>query len=424
MFDGEYERPQSPQLPAPKPNTSPEGGAVASGSPANVAVIEGAAPDGSPAAKAPAEKRKQPEFLTAEEKRELRERAVHELNKLRKEADAVVTAPDYIKSAGYTPGQADIKNFDGLKNAIRQRLRYFHPDIANRKVAEILGDVARIFPELADQAQLTRLACEGATRTLNNAADFLSDEARRTDYLAKKYNIRAGEPEGEQSKTEPSAQRSRTTPGVEQPRQNTAPGGAEQTQKKPRPETSARVRTDFSRAFAPGFASEAFVADADEQFDDSWAQFAKFWQERNPQVDPAERLVKPGQKLESILEKVAEMHGQRRLKEMVTLGIEALNEVKDMDSLKFVLELILTFYDVLKTKFSLKQNHGSMPNETVMLALKSMLNMMEKPKDANAIWAPKRVIESQLAVLKNSASIMLGYLKPKSPFGGPLGMAA
>lgn len=423
MFDGEgREERQPPQLQAPK---------------AEAVVVGGTAPDSSPSAgvtspekpvtasATPAEKPKASEFLTDAEKKELRKRAVLELNKLRKEADAVVTAPDYIKSAGYTPGQADIKNFDGLKNAIRQRLRYFHPDIANRKVVEILGDVARIFPELADQAQLTRLACEGATRTLNNAADFLSDEARRTDYLAKKYNIRAGAPEGEQGKADARAQQSRTTPGTEQTRQSTNPGGAEKQRQKRRPETSAPGRTpDFSQAFAPGFASETFVADDDEIFDDSWAAFAKFWQERNPQVDPTEQPVKPGQRLESVLEKVKQMHAERRFNEMVTLGLEALNEVKDMDSLKFVLELILAFYDVLKTKFSLKQNKGTMPNDTVMLALESMLNMIEKPKDANAIWAPKRVIESQLAVLKNSASIMLNYLKPKSPLGSPLGMAA
>ncbi len=362
------------------------------------------------AEQAPAPKK---ESLSAAEKLKLKEAATAALKQLIKAANQITSAPDYAAALGVIPGQADIKSSDRFKAALRQRLTYFHPDRANIKVAEILGDVGKFFPELADQAHSARLACEEASKKLSEAESFLRDDGRRAEYLAKKYGIQAGAPEGQRSRANTGPEAQRTKPRAE----STNPG-SNTRQEQPRAE---RTRS------APDWVKEArqsqrqgFQDWRETYASDAWQEFARDWEARRPPVETAEKARTVSERFGSLVEQVKETQGQRRFAEMIQLGVEALKEVKDMVTLKHVLEIMLAYYDLLKTKYPMKENRGSLPNEIAMLSLKGMLGMLKKPEDGNTRWATRQATESRIQMLVNSAAIILDYLKPRSPLMRPV----
>lgn len=357
------------------------------------------------------------EGLSASEKLKLKEAATAALKQLIKAANQITSAPDYAAALGVIPSQADIKSSVRFKAALRQRLTYFHPDRANIKVAEILGDVGKFFPELADQAHSARLACEEASKKLSEAESFLRDDSRRAKYLAEKYGIQAGAPEGQRNRANAGPEAQRTKPRAER----TNPGSSTQ-QEQSRAERT-RQAPDWVRE-ARESQEQGFKDWRDTYASDAWQEFARTWDERRPPAQATERPKTAGKRVESLLERIKEAQGQSRLKEMVQLGVEALKEVKDMVTLKLILELVVTYYDLLKKKYPLKENKGSLPNDIAMFSLKGMLSRLNRKQDANERWETKQTTDSRLQMLVNSASIILNYLQPKPPFGGPFGATA
>lgn len=348
-------------------------------------------PTAQKSAEAPPKKK---DALTAAEKQQLKERATDALQALIKEANRVTTARDYLASLGIIPGQADIKDGERIKAAYRKQVAYFHPDKTTQEVARILGDVGKLFPELADKAHSARLACEEATKTLNNAGSFLSDESRREKYLAQKYGIHASAPDAAENAAAGQQKRSETA--------------------NQRAEAKTKQRTTTERAGTaarPDWVREAQAAN-DRSFRDwehtyassAWQDFARYWQDRQPPIPKAREV---------LVEKMKEGRGQIYLRELVEVGVEAFQDVKDLESFKLILEVILKFYDVLKSKYELKQEKRGLPIEIVMLSLKGMWSRLNREKDGNELWAPKRILETQLAILKGSAIAILNYLKPQ-----------
>lgn len=350
------------------------------------------------AAKTPEQPVKPPErTLSAAEKQELKTKAVDALNSLIKEAGRVASSPDYFALLGLIPGQADIKDGERVKAAYRDRVGYFHPDKANRKVAEILGEVGKLFPELADQAQTARLACEEATKKLNEAGSFLSDASRREKYLAEKYQIRVGLPQAE------TTQKAQTVNSAQA--ESTGRRRQEAPQRTPAPDWVQDARAGYAQGFQDW--REAYQSDA-------WQDFTRNW---NEQYQP---FVEKPREYTSLIDLIREGKGERHLTELRSLAQEALQEVKDVTSLKQLLELVLAVYEILKSMYSLKREKRGLPVEVTMMSLKGVLAQLKRPEDGNQRWMTKLAAETRLNLLKNSIKVILDYLKPEplgpSPF--------
>jgi hypothetical protein len=379
--------------------------------------VEGAAPGNGlavtttpTAEKATEQPQKPKESLTAAEKLQLKEKAATALKQLTKEADRVTTAPDYFAALGFIPGQADVNNVDRMKSAFRERVQYFHPDKANRKVDQILGDVGATFPELADEAQKARLACEAATRKLTDAESFLKDDSRRAKYLGEKYGIQANVSEEKKFRDSPE-------PETEQSKQRTqaTQRGSERTQPKPEPEFVQDARAGYAKGFQDW---------RDTYESPAWKAFSKVWSERQAPAQTTEKPKTAAEPPESLLNRIKETQGQRRLNEMIDLGVEAFNEVKDNMSLKFVLEVLVAIFEQLQAKYTLKQEKRGLPIDVVKASFQGMISRLNQRPDGNERWATKLMLKQKLQMMKSSAAIVLGFLKQPPPFSGPFGATA